>query len=194
MNVKIRNAVVEDAGGIAEVRVVTWRKAYQGLLPDSVLSELTIEESTKSYTDGIAGLTPERAVFVAEVEDPHKRVVGYAICGPVREPGSQSTGEIYALYVLPDYQGQGIGRSMVQAAARWLAGQGFGRMLIFVLRDNAPARKFYKAIGGVMERERVREIEGFRAAEVGYGFRLFQTGLAIARAQNAPFASLNKRA
>ncbi len=83
--------------------------------------------------------------------------------------GSEGAGEIYALYVLSEYQGHGIGRSLVQSAARWLADKGFRRMIIFVLRENAPARKLYETIGGLLELERTRDIEGVQAAEVGYG-------------------------
>ncbi len=66
---------------------------------------------------------------------------------------------------------------MVQAAARWLAGKGFRDMVIFVMRDNTPARKFYEAIGGIAERERVKDVGGFPAAEVGYRYELCEEGL-----------------
>jgi len=80
--------------------------------------------------------------------------------------------EIYALYVLPGCQSKGIGRSLVQTAADWLRQQGYQRMIIYVLRDNHPARGFYEAIGGTLVRERLWDIRGIKMPEVGYGYDL----------------------
>jgi ribosomal protein S18 acetylase RimI-like enzyme len=175
MSILIRAAAVEDAKEIAQVRVTTWRSAYQGLLPEKVLAELDVEDETEKYREGIANLPPERGFFVAETGVPG-RVVGYCICGPDRDPDIQDTGEIYALYVLPEFQGRGIGRALVRSAAEWLAARGFRRMIIFVLRENVPSRRFYEAIGGKLEREKIIEIpgRGFTAPEVGYGYDLLE--------------------
>lgn len=172
MNITIRSAAPDDASAIAEVRVVTWRATYRGLIPDPVLDELDITKEADRYHEGIAKLPPEQSFLVAEVDMPRRRVVGYAIFGPDRDPNSQETGEIYALYVLPDYQGLGIGRSLVSAAKQELAERGFHRLIIFVLSNNTPSRMFYEAVGGKVEREKTIEIQGFQAEEVGYGYGL----------------------
>ncbi len=43
-------------------------------------------------------------------------------------------------------------------------------MIIWVLRENAPSRRFYERMGGVHVRDEVRELEGVRITESGYGW------------------------
>ena len=99
-------------------------------------------------------------------------IVGYVMAGPNREDDPEYTAELYAIYVLPDFQGYGLGRSLFQAVTGWLVGQGHRRMILYVLRDNAPARRFYEALGGQPLREQMIETGGELLAEVCYGYAL----------------------
>ena len=66
--------------------------------------------------------------------------------------------------------GRGIGRAMLQAAAKALVERGYLSMIIWVLRENAPSRRFYERMGGIYVRDEVRELEGVRITESGYGW------------------------
>jgi mycothiol synthase len=61
-------------------------------------------------------------------------------------PGSQ-VGEIYALGVCPDAQGQGLGRVLLDAGLRRLAARGARSVVLYVDVDNAPALALYRAAG-----------------------------------------------
>jgi GNAT superfamily N-acetyltransferase len=108
-------------------------------------------------------------------------VVGFAAGGSLREAGDplpgqpgelNCSGELGALYVLPGWQGQGIGRALLQASAAWLAAAGHTGMLIWTLAENAPARRFYEAMGGIPARQTRKEFSGVWLEEVGYAFCL----------------------
>jgi GNAT superfamily N-acetyltransferase len=99
-------------------------------------------------------------------------VAGFCAAGPDRNADPEYAGELYAIYVLQPFQGQGLGRALVQAAVDWLRQNGYQSMLIWVLRDNHPARRFYAALGGIAVRERSIEIGGARLPEVAYGYDL----------------------
>lgn len=178
MKTLIRPARVEDAGEIANVRVTTWRSTYRGLISQDYLDKMDIAAETRNYQNGLAHMPPERIIFVAEVQpeggpQPDRgKVVGYSNAGPARDLDSEFPAELYALYILPEYQGRGIGRSLVREAAGWLTGKGYQTMIIYVLRENEPARKFYEAIGGRMVRELTRDVLGLTLSEVGYGYTL----------------------
>ena len=86
------------------------------------------------------------------------------------------TGAIYALYVLPAYQGQGIGRDLVAAVVHFLRAQGHAVMLVRVLAAN-PARGFYERLGGVAVGETEIVIRDTPLTEVGYGFTFDTTRL-----------------
>lgn len=179
MNYHIRKVVPEDGPGIARVRVLAWQKAYRGLLPDRMLDSMNHLEEGKKWRESLGNLPSSRSIFVAEEDngaavsrDTASSILGFCACGPVREIDPQFSAEISALYVLPDDQGKGIGRALVYAAADWLRRQGHGNMIIYVLRDNFPARGFYEAVGGRLARERMWDIQGISMPEVGYGYNL----------------------
>ena len=93
-----------------------------------------------------------------------------AICGPEQNRDPLYRGEIYVLYVLPEYQHQGIGRELVSACVHHLIHQlKVDTMLIWVLAEN-PYRRFYELLGGKVVREKTQEIGGRMLSEVGYGW------------------------
>jgi ribosomal protein S18 acetylase RimI-like enzyme len=56
-------------------------------------------------------------------------------------------GWFYYLGVDPDLQGQGLGRTMTQAAEAWLAERGIVKAQLMVRADNDRVRAFYEALG-----------------------------------------------
>ena len=173
MNVQIRPAVPADAASLARVRIYAWRAAYRGLMPEAFLASLDLEKETRRVQDNLAGLSPERYIFAAEVTLSAAvggKVVGFCAGGPDRDQDPDYPGELYAIYVLPEFQGHGIGKQLVRKAASWLSEHGYAHFLIWVLRDNHPARRFYETLGGQLARERFITLGGEQLPEVGYGY------------------------
>lgn len=163
--VRVRRALVDDADAIERVRTDTWRDAYRGLMPDSLLAGLGYDATRRRAQ--MAALPPHQFVLVAEDGG---AVLGFCIGGRSRTPDGPFGGEVYAIYVLPEHQGRGAGRAMLEAAASELLERGLGSMIIWVLRENAPSRRFYERMGGVHVRDEERELEGVRITESGYGW------------------------
>ncbi len=108
-------------------------------------------------------------------------MVGFVSFGAVRdEPAEPGSGEVYAIYVLADCWDRGVGRQLLDTAARELTALGYKSVLLWVLARNRRARAFYEAVGwhadggtkraafGGREVEEVRyrsELETTRAAE-----------------------------
>lgn len=163
--VRVRRAVASDADAIERVRTDTWRDAYRGLMPDSLLDGLGYDATRRRAVMSV--LPPHQFVLVAEVDG---AVVGFCLGGRSRTPEDPYRGEVYAIYVLPEHQGRGIGRALLQAGAKELVERGFGSMIIWVLRENAPSRRFYERMGGRYVRDEARELEGLHITETGYGW------------------------
>ncbi len=161
----VRRAVIDDADAIERVRTDTWRDAYRGLMPDSLLGGLGYDATRRRAL--MSALPPHQFVLVAEND---AAVVGFCIGGRSRPPEERFKGEVYAIYVLPQYHGRGIGRALLEAAANELADRGLDSMIIWVLRENAPSRRFYERMGGLHIRDEDRELEGVRITESGYGW------------------------
>lgn len=140
--VRIGHARLDEADGIAAVHVSAWRSAYAGLLPDHTLTGMSEARHAVHYAHMIRR---EDGVLVARTPTvPH--VVGFATASP-RGDGAPAAGEVHTLYVLDDWRERGIGRSLLQAAARHLAGLGCRSLFLWVLADN-PSRWFYERLGG----------------------------------------------
>jgi ribosomal protein S18 acetylase RimI-like enzyme len=76
------------------------------------------------------------------------RVAGYANYGRNRARSLNYDGEIYELYLRPEFQGLGFGRRLFTAARKDLAQSGLRSLVIWALSDNDPAVAFYRALGG----------------------------------------------
>jgi GNAT superfamily N-acetyltransferase len=111
-------------------------------------------------------------VYVAE--DERGKVIGFASGGPERSGNPRYTGELYAIYVLAQYQGQGVGRQLVIPLVHHLLQEGRRAMLLWVLAAN-PARTFYERLGGQAVYEQSVTIGGMPLLEVAYGWQDVQT-------------------
>ena len=166
MPISLRPARPGDAAAIAKVHVETWRAAYAGIVPDTYLVSMTESKQALMWNNMIRRAAAPEAVLAAESTDvPGGRIVGFGSCGGAR--GQSGGGEIFTLYVAPDWQGQGIGRLLLEALFVQLHGSGLNQAVIWVLSGN-PARFFYEALGGRRIAERKERFAGVDLAEAGY--------------------------
>ncbi|CAM3162108.1 GNAT family N-acetyltransferase [Filibacter tadaridae] len=165
----IRKATTEDAKGIANVHVNSWRTTYKGIVPDAFLESLSYEKREQIWLQGIK----ENHVYIAE--DENGQVVGFSTGGKERTGNYEAyTGELYAIYLLEEYQSKGIGRLLVQSIVDDLKEKGLNSMLIWAMEEN-PACRFYEALGGKKIDTEEIEIAGKKLSEVAYGWNANST-------------------
>lgn len=164
----LRDGTVDDAAAIARVRIDTWRDAYRGIVPSDYLSSLSYEQGANRMRERL-GECGESGKFFVVAEIPSGEVVGFASGGPGRTGDQVYKGEVYAIYILPEYQRLGLGRQLMAVSAARLRLSGFDSLLVWVLNAN-PNHLFYERLGGVSVRERRIEIGGIFLPEAGYGW------------------------
>ena len=162
----IRPATLNDAPAIASVHVASWRSTYRGLLPDDFLLSLSESGYAERWKRVIADRTSK--VYVAEERGD---VVGFSSGGRERAGEKGYEGELYAIYVLDSAQRRGLGRELVRATVAGLRELGLSDMIIWVLRDNQPARAFCERLGGIYVRAQPITIGLTTLEEVSYGWR-----------------------
>lgn len=164
----IREAVLEDAEGIARVHVRSRQTAYAGLLPDEGLKKLdkNFDQRVKDWCKDISDPKKNMAVFVAVMRG---KVVGFASGEKERTGKMPYDGFLSKLHVLKLHQKQGIGRRLVSAVAQALLARGMRSMMVRVFKEN-PNRAFYEALGGVYLGEVDNEIWGEVYQLSGYGW------------------------
>ncbi|WP_404460703.1 GNAT family N-acetyltransferase [Sutcliffiella horikoshii] len=162
--IKIRKAILSDTKGIANVHVESWKTTYANIVPDEYLNNLTYESREQIWINSI----PNGGVYVAENNE--GEIVGFSSGGKERSGKYDGfDGELYAIYILKEYQGQGIGKALIQPIIDELIGMGLNTMLVLVLKDNV-SRLFYEALSGKKIDELEVQMAGKKLTEVVYGW------------------------
>lgn len=161
---KIRKAVIADVKGIAKVHVDSWKTTYKDIISDEFLNKLSYESREKLWASNMSNMN----VYVAKTDE--GEIVGFSTGGKERSgsyPGND--GELYAIYILKEYQGQGIGKLLVKPVIDELLSLNINSMLVLVLEKNNSCH-FYEALGGKRLDCIEVEIAGDKLNEIVYGW------------------------
>jgi len=165
----LRLATVEDVETIATIHVRAWQTAYEGIVPAEHLASLSIQERANLWRRIIS----ERYSTVLLAVVPRGEV-GFISFGPSRDKDEKEKAEIYAIYVLPEFWKQGIGRELLDEAERKVEDNNFIAVTLWVLEKNALARRFYEGGGFRLDAARKEEtIGGLLLTELRYEKRMF---------------------
>lgn len=163
---KIRRATPADARTIARVNVEGWRGAYRGLLSDAYLDALSVDELEPAWRAAIGHGRLEFWIVERDGVD-----IGYVIVGASRDADLDKgvTGELHAIYVLREHWDTGAGRALIAHAEARLLERGYRDAVLWVLEENARARRFYEKAGWAPDGARkVEPVGGAEHAEVRY--------------------------
>jgi ribosomal protein S18 acetylase RimI-like enzyme len=140
-HVRVRSGQLSDAKDLADVFERSWRHAYVGILPRAHLDSLILRRGRRWWTSAIRS---GDLILVLEVAG---EICGYASCGPARHRGRYE-GEIYELYLVPEYQGLGFGELLFEACRNVLDQRKLNGLIVWALSDNEIAADFYWRRGG----------------------------------------------
>ena len=142
--IEVRPAKAADAAAVASTHDEAWRSAYQGIIPGAELEKLINRRGPQWWDSAIRKGSRVSVLVFGD------KVAGYANYGRNRARSLHFEGEIYELYLRPEFQGLGFGRRLFTSARRDLLQSGLKSMVIWALSDNDPATEFYRALGGRM--------------------------------------------
>ena len=161
----IRAGSAADAAQIAEVQRDSWFGAYTGIIADEIIDRVTALDNGARVRQSFRTRPWQRMIVaVPDGEDGkgggRSGIVGYAAFGPETDvlgapwPHPLSTdgeerrvAELYALYVRPAWWSTGTGRALMDRALARSVAAGYSSVMLWVLRDNRRARRFYERAG-----------------------------------------------
>lgn len=160
----VRRAEQSDADSITRVHDSAWRFAYDGLIPAQELSRIIARRGPGWWDRAIRRGT---AILVMEVAG---EICGYATFGPNRARNLSQKGEIYEIYLLPEYQGIGLGTRLFLAARKELARFRFENTVVWALADNENACRFYINAGGRKVARAAERFGDVQLAKIAYAW------------------------
>jgi GNAT superfamily N-acetyltransferase len=140
---EIRRAGPDDAAAIARVHAESWRQAYSGIVPAELIAARNEDVRAGQWRE-MLGLPSAWTTLVAEVEG--RLVAVSSFQGPAeRDPPEEA--ELRIFYVHPRTWRTGVGRALMTATVDAIRAEGCDRAVLWVMCANAPARRFYEALG-----------------------------------------------
>ncbi|RDU38003.1 GNAT family N-acetyltransferase [Neobacillus piezotolerans] len=146
---EIRNMNTDDIKQVQHVAKTSWNSTYERIIPREIRERFL----NSAYNDDRMKQRMERSLMLVADED--DRVTGFANFSPVRDGGKV---ELYAIYLLPEIQGKGIGTALLNEGILRL--DGVKEIYISVERDNAIGKAFYEAKGFKAVQELEEDFEG----------------------------------
>ncbi|WP_392455565.1 GNAT family N-acetyltransferase [Chryseomicrobium aureum] len=151
----IRKATLKDAEQIAKVHVDSWRTTYETIIPQAFLDGLSYSKRTPLWEQNLS--KPDNYVLVAENEE--SIIVGFADTSKRAENKYRNSLDLTSIYLLAEYQGQGIGRALLEELFAYYETQNVEKVFVEVLADNK-TKHFYEAFGATHVRDRDIQIAG----------------------------------
>ncbi|OAB38644.1 hypothetical protein PMSD_06420 [Paenibacillus macquariensis subsp. defensor] len=167
---KIREAKLADINPISYVHAESWKTTYRGLLADEYLNKITAEGRRSQWVRIFESLNNDKCLFVAEEED--GSIVGFGNGGPCRESDFEYDGELYALYILEEHQGRGVGSLLLRSIVRYLKLKEYKSMMTWVLEGNSSII-FYQKHGGQIIKAKEIMIGNDKVNEIALGWECY---------------------
>lgn len=145
-NVRIRLAEVNDIPEVRELLRVTWHDTYGKYIPGADLD---------TYLDTVYSEAKLAEILDAEREDCFVAVSDGNISGWTRLRRDDDNDIFYliSLYVLPEYQGKGTGKLLLENAISFGLEYRFEKITLGVMEVNSDSVEWYKRQGFTVVRD-----------------------------------------
>ena len=160
-----RRAGVEDVPQVARVHVLSWQKSFEGVAPQAFLDSMNVEQRTKAFSERFGD--EDYRMFVAEAPD--GAIAGFVDFGKARHELAGYDTELFAIYLLPELKGRGVGAELFKHGVRDLLARGFTAMYLQALKVS-PYKSFYEKMGGKIIGESIYKLGDEDYETVFYGW------------------------
>jgi L-amino acid N-acyltransferase YncA len=138
------------------------------MLKEDLLLKLSNAEHESRWWRHVLGRV-RRKHFVYVAEHDNEGVIGFISGGACRDQRLTYRGEIYALYLLDEHHGMGIGKALLVTLSEKLVRERGPSLLVWVLSAN-PSKYFYESMGARPVATRKDRMGGVEVEEVAYGW------------------------
>ena len=167
----IRDATLADVPALARLQVTTFNETHAPVLRNGPTFEVREHQWRQAFESA------DGSWFCFVIEAPDGELIGFAKGQRyAHSDHSDCAGELNKIYLLREYQRQGLGRRLLSYVASRFLSQGISSMLLFGDARNS-SNRFYEAMGAERLFAAGGEFHG------GYGWRDLRTLAAICPSQ-----------
>jgi GNAT superfamily N-acetyltransferase len=166
VEIHIRRAIKDDISAIAKVHVDSWKTTYKGIFSNGILDNITYDQREKLWESIFQKEDGHQFRFVAETLN--GKIIGFIDGGVERTGTYNCDGELYAIYILQEYQGMKIGQRLFQALLFDCKKDNMQSLLVWVVANN-PSKKFYEKYNP--EKIDTKLLERLNVEEIAYAWR-----------------------
>ena len=144
----LRETKKVDIDMISEIVNDNWKRIYKGYVNPQLLNDRGCEKrSCELKADFISGRLAE---YVWEEQN---QVVAMLSFGDTEDTDKKGAFEIWRIYVALDFQGKGIGDSLLTFAEQKAKELGYKEIIIWAFKENVHALSFYQKHGYILDKE-----------------------------------------
>lgn len=153
MAIEIRKSFPTDAYTLTLLGDISWKNEYYDVLPNGILNEMVknLDARVRHLTDQIL---ENNRILVAVDDD---KLVGFVFYAKAQNSFYEAEAEIRDIYILPDYQRQGIGTKLFEQAVENLKKLGFHSMILYC-PVSGNSNYFFEKMGGERRESTTRTI------------------------------------
>lgn len=140
---EIRKAYPTDAYTLINIHDITWKNEYYDILPNGILNNML--QNIKTRVHHLQDQINENNRIYVALED--NNLVGYIFYAKSQNGTDEVTAEIREIYILPEYQQQGIGTKLFENVTNEIKQLGY-KALILYCPLNSKSINFFQKIGG----------------------------------------------
>lgn len=168
MKWNVEKSKKEDCKSIAEFVTRTWNETYRGIVNDEFLDNLENTEE-KRYINAINNFDEKSNMQYIIKKD--NKIIAYLKLSKIKDDEYKEYIELQSLYVLQEYQKNGIGKELIQKAFNEAKKAGYKKMIIGCLEGNK-SNGFYKKMGGKFIKKRKFKLPNQTLYENVYEYNL----------------------
>ncbi|MCM2293436.1 GNAT family N-acetyltransferase [Allorhizobium sp. BGMRC 0089] len=162
LSIEVRPASAADAVALSNAHRQAWQYTYSGLIPHKALTRMLERRDVSWWRKAING---PATVLVADMNGD---IAGYATMGLNRARGLPYDGEIYEIYLKPEYQGVGLGHVLFTESRRLLKSLGCRGLVIWCLEECQQAASFFRSKGGTDAVEGMEDFDDVKLKKLGF--------------------------
>jgi len=144
-NINIRIAKEDELEEIIRVNRLSWKTTYKGIIEQKFLDDLPLTMSKEKLTEIKTEIKNNKRKYIVALYN--KKIIGMLLYLGANYEENNNVARIQAIYILEEYQKQGIGKKMFDFAKEKMRKEKYTEIIIGCIEKN-PSNEFYKKLGG----------------------------------------------